>query len=343
MPGTNDTPELDDYQKEKEEFSDAVDDVLGAEEGKTDEEIIAEMDKKQEGKSDVGGEPKKDPKEPIVPDPPAADGSDPDDPESQGIPPATKEIEDPPDTIEAWTKKAGDLEAELAKERQKTSSWNGRITAANNKVKELEGRILELEAQLTVATDNTTKVTSEADNEVLEKLRADFPELSSAFDIMQKRIDGVKPTPAKAAVPAKPEDEASKQAKIDEDAATKKSDFEKAKAEHVASVRKEHSDLPEMVNTGVLLSWINQQPDYIRPTLETIYNKGKAEDVIKMVTNFKKDTGWKSQLKQVGTAEAAAQAKLDAMLEVQGSETRTPDGKVIDKQDFDQGAKDAGL
>jgi hypothetical protein len=335
----NDTPELDQYQKDKDEFSNAVDDVLGADEGKSDEEIIAEMDKKQADNSDVGGEPKKDPDIPVVEKPADAIAPEADDLTGQGIAPVTKkEIEDPPDTIEAWKSNAEALEAELAKEKQKTSSWNGRITAANTKVKELEEKIATLEETATAAQSKEANTSNDSDNEVLERFRVDFPELSNVVDIMQKRIDGVAaPAPAKAAEPSTPEPDDSKPA-----AGTADEDAKKVRADHISAIRKEHPDLPEMVNTGVLLSWINKQPSYIRPTLETIYKKGKAEDVVVMVTNFKKDTGWKSQLKQADDNNKTATDKLNSMKEVT-SETHTPSGTEIDKEDYDQGAKDAGL
>jgi hypothetical protein len=328
--------ELDQYQKDKDEFSEAVDDVLGADESKSDEEIIAEMDKKQADGTDVGGEPKQDPDKPAVEKTDDATKTEDDNLDGQGIVPVTKDIEDPPDTIEAWKGKADSFEAELAKERQKTSSWNGRITAANTKVKELEAKIVELESQVNTAVDKDTKASNDSDNEVLDRFRKDFPELSNVVDIMQKRIDGVVPTaPAKVETPAA--DNSTTSAEVDDDKAVAK-----VKSDHVASIRKVHPDLPEAVNSGVLLTWINKQPTYIRPTLETIYKSGKAEDVIKMVTNFKDDTGWKSQLKQADDKNTSAQDKLDSMIAVQ-SETRTPNGKVVDKEDYDQGAKDAGL
>jgi hypothetical protein len=334
-----DTPELDQYQKEKEEFSDAMDEVFDADnEDKTDEEIIAEMDKKDADKSDVGGEPKKDLVDPAPESAPAASDSDADNLDGQ-VKPVTDTVDDPPDTIEAWKNKAEELEAELAKERQKTSSWNGRITAANTKVKELEAKILELEAVGNIAKDSEDKATTESDNEVLERFRSDFPELSTAFDIMQKRIDGVTPAPAKA---AEPDTSTASTSSADNAADTVKDAQAKVNAEHTTSIRKVHPDLPEMVNTGVLLSWINKQPSYIRPTLETIYKSGTAEDVITMVTNFKDSSGWKSQLKPADGKNKTAADKLNSMREVT-SESHTPSGTEIDKNDYDQGAKDAGL
>jgi hypothetical protein len=333
---TTDTPgvELDQYQKEKEEFSDAVDDVLSADETKTDEEIIAEMDKKKADNSDVGGEPKKDPDVPAAKDPEPDDKSKDDDLTGQGVIPATQEIEDPPITDADGTKTVESLEAELAKEKQKTSSWNGRITAANTKAKELEEKIATMESAATKAVTKEADTSNDSDNEVLERFRTDFPELAGVIDILQKRVDGI--APAVAPVKADPEPDSTKSAADD---TAVKQELE----DHVSAIRKVHPDLSEMVNTGVLLTWINQQPEYIRPSLETIYRNGKPEEVINMVTEFKSKTSWKSQLDKTNDSNnKSADDKLNSMREV-NSETIVPDGKTVDKSDYDQGAKDAGL
>jgi hypothetical protein len=342
-----DTPgvDLDQYQKEKDEFADAMDDVFSEEaDGKTDDEIIAIMDKKNADGTDVAGEAKKDLTKDADSKPA---GNEPEDDSNltttgQGVTdgtavdndtvPVTKVVEDPTD-IGGWKAKAEAAEAELAKEKQKTSSWNGRITAANKRVTDLEAELETAKQKQAPSAEDAAAAakaqsTTESDNEVLDRFRTDFPELSSAFDIMQKRIDGVTTTPAKEDA-AKPAEATPAEVKTTID-------------EHTTAIRKVHPDLSEMVNTGVLLTWINQQPDFIRPTLETIYTHGKAEDVINMVTEFKDKTSWKSQLSKADDKTAAANDKLNSMKEV-NSETTTPDGKTVDKNDFDQGAKDAGF
>ena len=101
-----------------------------------------------------------------------------------------------------------------------------------------------------------------------------------------------------------------------------------------------HPDLDEMVDTGVLKTWINKQKSFLRPHLEAIYTKGNSTQVIEMVGQFKSTTGWKSQLTK--PEDTTKQDKLKSMMEV-NSETGTPNGKTVDKNDFAQGAKDAGL
>jgi hypothetical protein len=346
MPKDQDTPgvELDQYQKEKDEFSDAMDEVFSEEnEGKTNEEIAEAMAKKDVEHKDEAGIATKDPDDDATKKP-AEDDSDVLIP-GQGVVkdeikpddvPATVEKTEPLTDVDGLQKRVTALEEELAKEKQKTSSWNGRITAANKRVSGLE---TELEAakqkQAPSAEDAAAAAkataSTESDNAVLDRFRNDFPELSSAFDIMQKRIDGVMTTPAKEAKPVVPAEHVGDAPVADE-----------ATNEHATAIRKVHSDLPEMVNTGVLLTWINQQPDFIRPTLQTIYDSGKAEDVINMVTEFKDKTGWKSQLTKADDKTKAANDKLNSMKEV-NSETSIPNGKTVDKNDYDQGAKDAGF
>jgi hypothetical protein len=297
------------------------------------------MAKKDAEHKDVAGEAKKDPDDDATKKP-AADDSDVLIP-GQGVVkdeikpddvPVTEEIIKTPTDVDGLQSRVKALEEELTKEKQKTSSWNGRITAANKRATDLEAELgsakqKQAPSEEEIAAAAKVKATTESDNEVLDRFKKDFPELTTAFDIMQKRIDGVTTAPDKVPA-AKPAEATPAKDKIVD--------------EHSTAIRKVHPDLSEMVNTGVLLTWINQQPDFIRPTLETIYNSGKAEDVINMVTEFKDKTSWKSQLTKVGDKNTAADDKLNSMREV-NSETGTPDGKTVDKNDFDQGAKDAGL
>jgi hypothetical protein len=334
-----DTPgvDLDQYKKEKDEFSSAMDEVFSEDnKDKSDEEIIKDMDAKT-ADADKGGDGISQ-TDPIVPadmppaeedpnDTPPADGQEPEkDPE-----PATPAVVEPTSTDPVEQVKL--LTAELAKEKQKTSSWAGRITAANTKVKELDIKVATLENAATTA-DN--KVSNETDNATIDKFRADFPEMGDMFDIMQKRIDTKQSTTTVKAdsepTPATPNaDIPAGEAEVDNNSG------------HMAAIRKVHPDLSEMVNTGILLTWINKQPDYIQPTLEAIYRKGTSDKVIKMVTNFKSETGWKSQLDTAGEAAAGTKdGKLNSMLAVNSSGGGPPAG-APDKNDYAQGAKDAGL
>jgi hypothetical protein len=111
----------------------------------------------------------------------------------------------------------------------------------------------------------------------------------------------------------------------------------------MATIRKSHPDLDEMVNTGVLRTWINQQADYMRPHLDLIYQSGTTDQVIDMVKRFKEASGWKSQLDTQGADKRTAQQKkLDSLKEV-NSESGGAPPEGPDKNDYDGAAKEAGL
>lgn len=322
--------DLDQYQKEKKEFSDAIDEVF-AEETKTDDEIIKSMDDKQTDKDTnaASGDATKD----SDTDPAAAVDSNKDKTDDlfttgqeQGVAAdesaAAAAATDGTDSGETdWQKKAKDAEAELQKERQKTASWNGRITKANQRALDLEAEIEKLK------TDQPAKdIDSKSDNEVLDRFRSDFPELADVVDVLQKRIDGNTPAQAKEPVPA-----------------AAPTDSEPQTTTHMEDIRKVHKDLDEMVNSGVLLTWINNQADFMKPHLESIYRTGNTQQVIDMVSRFKETSGWKSQLEQHGdNKNKSKQEKLDALKEV-NSEGGGPPANGPDKNDFDGAAKEAGL
>ena len=334
--------DLDSYHKEREDFGETVDDILSMDPEKSDEEIIAALDAKRSGgqKSEAGtatkdsADKQADAIDETIASELLKDGQEvtdgvSNDNNTDPEPSATIPKVDPNDTSVDWKSRSAVLEAELAKERQKTSSWNGRISAANKRVKELEDEIVTLKQ----FNDNVAKAAKtvadpipDSDNEVLERLRNDFPELSDVVDVLVKRIDGVqKSDKAVAAEPAQ------------------KPEVNPLTKEHMNSIHAVHPDLGEMVRTGVLQTWINRQPDYIRPTLQDIYDTGNSGQVIKMCTEFKNKTGWKSQL---ATAEDRTDSKksdkLKSLLEVNSNSGGAPPGEP-DRNDYAGAAKEAGL
>jgi hypothetical protein len=323
--------DLEQYQKDKEEFTSTVDDLLAMDEDKTDEDIIKELDEKKGKKvdtDDASGDAPKDPDKPKEPaETPAKDSIDDliaadqsgvvvDDTTNDTGTAASSDGDD-------WQKKAETVEAELKKERQKTASWGGRITKANTRVTELEAEVKKVTEANTSAPSST-----DSDDDVLDELKNDFPELSGAFDVLQKRIDDIK--------------EGSEAKVVDDPPASPDVDVEPNKpTTHLDDIRKVHKDLDEMVGTGVLKTWINQQADYIRPHLDKIYNEGNVTQVIDMVKRFKDTTGWKSQLANPEEEKKKAQKKkLDDLKEV-NSEGGGPPAEGPDKQDFDGAAKEA--
>lgn len=237
------------------------------------------------------------------------------------------------------------LKADLKKERQRTSSWDGRIKAANAKVKKLEEQNAKLVEQLGSGSSTDSDENS-SDEEIMAKFRETFPELVDIVELQQRRLAGFEDK-------IKAQDKGSTDSHEDlddSDGSTDATDEAAASTveatdmeKHMATIRESHSELDEILNTGVLLTWIHRQGPSVKPMLLDIYNgkngQGSASQVITMITNFKNKTGWVSQLEKTEKIKAD---KLQALKESEG-ESPGPTKEGPDKNDFDQGAKDAGL
>jgi hypothetical protein len=323
--------EQEQYDKDKETFESTVDALLSADEDKTDEEIIKDLDDKTDGpvkKDEASGDATQDPEKPAEGDvPKVADTIDDliaaDQAASGDDPTKVPDTGSTPVSIEDWQQKAELAEAELKKERQKTASWNGRITKANTRVEELTKELEDAKAAKPAPSDDG----ADSDTVVLERFRKDFPEMIEVFDILEKRIESNKSSKAKDPEPAA----------ASPDVSTEPIDT----STQMTTIRDVHPDLDEMVNTGVLRTWINQQADYMRPHLDTIYKSGTPDQVIDMVKRFKEASGWKSQLDQQGSSKKkTSQDKLDSMREV-NSESGGAPAEGPDKEDYDGAAKEA--
>jgi len=220
-----------------------------------------------------------------------------------------------------------ELEAELKKEHQRTSSWDGRIKAANSRVKELEVENQSLKDQLAAKANSTPSEDGSSDQEIMDTFKKTFPEFVEVLDIYQKKMDNLA-----SKIPAKADPEP-------ESASTEPeaTDAKPVDNTHMTTIRSKHPDLDEMVGTGVLLTWINQQPDYVRDHLHNVYENGNSTQVINLCNAFKEKSGWKSQL---ATGDSTKEDKLKSMMEAEG-ESPGPKTDGPDKNDFKAAAKEA--
>ena len=314
------------YHKDKEEFADALDDIFNADPGLSDEELNKQLDEKEEKrKTDEAGDATGDQSHIVTHDPlkPAEEDPTPAEDKTGQSPTATDPaksttVKKDDDGID-W--KARCLEAEdlLAKEKHRTKSWNGRIKAETTKVKELEAEVARLKA------DSGEEPTTQADH--MAKFKNEFPELHGMFELQQKEIDALKgnvqvdPDEYPVEDPTQPTDPTDDP--------------------HFITIESVHPDKDEMVNTGVLKTWINTQSDLLRPTYNRIYAKGTADEVIKMITEFKEKTGWKSSILTDNGEAQEKEDKLKSMTEVNSESSGPVDRTGPDKNDYDQGVKDA--
>jgi len=329
---------IDEYYKDKEEFASTTDAILGADPDKSDEDIIKELDSKKDDETGTAGEATKDQSNDSDKDKAKGDdgslftddqgdaqtGNDADTGNKDSDTDGDKDADGTTD----WKLKFEESEAELKKERQKTSSWDGRIRAANKKAEQLA----EENEQLRLQLNNQPDPDAESDKETLERFKSDFPELADVVNVLLKRVDGAAPVRSQAK--DKTVDDSDGQASDD---ATSGESTETN--DHMTEVTSKHPDLSEMVSSGVLLTWIQKQKPFMRPHLENIYYNGSSKQVIDMISEFKKSTGWKSQLDKGNNSKAKAD-KLASMKDVQSESGGAPtDGP--DKNDFDGAFKEA--
>ena len=237
------------------------------------------------------------------------------------------------------------LTEELKKERQRTSSWDGRIKAANEKAKKLEDENAQLREQVLSFAKQQDNDDAKSDEEKLQVFREAFPELVDVVDIMEKKINKIKDTRVKdEQKTVKPEEESTSTTEESNDAGQEDAKSSEP-TDHYKTVTKAHPELDEMVGTGAVLTWLRKQPEFISEHLEDIYyarnGQGTSTQVIKLLNEFKKSTGWKSQLAERSSAKKKHD-KLTGMLESEGESPGLPkDGP--DKNDFEGTAKAIGL
>jgi hypothetical protein len=322
----------EELQKEQEEYENALESAI-FDDSKTDDEINKELDEKLGNKTDEPGEgtrdqstddPNKDDptkEDPVVEDDPVSDPSDPTQSQGAGDNLDTTGGESDCKECAALKVQLEEAKTKASKAEQKMSSWEGRIKAANKRVKELEAQL---------ETADVKSASNDSDQEKIDKFRQDFPEFGEVLDVMDKRY--------KANTPDK--ETYDPDAPLDPVAQTDNTVVKSNEpTEHFKAIVKVHPDIDELTSSKVIVTWIRKQPDYIRPHLEKVYTKGSSDEVIKMVTEFKSQTGWKSQTE---TAVDPKQKKLQAMRQTDGSESPGPknvDGP--DKNDFDGAAKEA--
>lgn len=63
---------------------------------------------------------------------------------------------------------------------------------------------------------------------------------------------------------------------------------EEAKLIHFQMLEEAHPDYKEYVKNGSMTKWIETLPSYMREAAKNTYQKGKAEDVIELISDFKK-------------------------------------------------------
>lgn len=325
--------DLDQNAKDQREFEEVFDEIF--DEDMEEREPAAAPKPDGENEDEAHGEGTKDP-DPTN-DPDAVEGK----PSDASKDDPNEDTTDADSDVSFWMSRARQLEQDLSKEQQKTKSWNGRIEAANKRAKEAEERVKELEAKIQNG-ETPDGPTPDSDSSVAKVLE-DFPEIKPLVDSLQKQIasqqvviDSLKqprtdgPNPDDGAAENTPDTSTGQD--------TPQAD-ESAQTSARATILSAHPDMDRVLASGKLEPWIAKQPAYLRSSLQRIYDRGTPDEVVSMVTTFKKESGWK----QPGTSDTdTKKKKLDSMKQV-NSEGSGPPSPGPNKDDFDGTAKEIGL
>jgi hypothetical protein len=217
------------------------------------------------------------------------------------------------------------IEAKLAKEIQRNSSWEGRIRAANKRADDAESQLNDKPGA--VDKGASTPQGDDEDDTVLSEFIEEFPSLEKpiklmatkiARDLVEKKMGDIKPTLDSV-------QDTAEQTAVDT---------------HLGKITDAHPDWRKIHKSGVLTTWIEQQPKFMQPGLKTVLDKGSAEDIIELFTTYKKSSGQiKSTVNKTGKSAKQKAKELEAVLS--SSSGPPKDKKKIAEDDFDSAWDDA--
>jgi hypothetical protein len=58
-----------------------------------------------------------------------------------------------------------------------------------------------------------------------------------------------------------------------------------------AAIARTHSDFETLRESGEIKDWIETQPMFLREPMSKVYESGEAEDVVELITRYKKESG----------------------------------------------------
>jgi hypothetical protein len=143
---------------------------------------------------------------------------------------------------------------------------------------------------------------TDAQDEVLAKLKEDFPELAEMLGpVIQSMIDARVGQRVDALIK---ELDTTKQAL----APLQETAEQTAEAKHYAAIREAHTDFDAIVESGKLDEWIAKQPSFTRDAYNGVLEKGTATQVIELFQAYKDANGIKPPEADAGDGAAAAAA-----------------------------------
>lgn len=174
---------------------------------------------------------------------------------------------------------AVDYRALYEKEQQKTSSWDGRIRAANVRAEEAEKALALLKEEAPKGKEAVVVPPDEGGNDgTLDDFFSEFPDLKTPLNtLIDSKVNARIATIEAALNEIKPT-VSSLRKTVETD----------NNAKHFNSIAAAHPDYAEIRDSGKLKAWVDSQPSILRGALETVLTSGTAKDVIEMYDTYKK-------------------------------------------------------
>ncbi len=163
-------------------------------------------------------------------------------------------------------------------ELQRTKSWDGRLSAKDRELATLRQELEAVKAKSAEAKDTEDPTTDEA----IDAFLKEFPELATPI---QKMIEKATKTRSKELAT---DIEGRIEHKIKPIAQTV---HESTVEKHLSALRSAHEDFDDIVKSGALQLWIDEQPRYMQPALQAVHDRGTTQDVIDLISQYKAATG----------------------------------------------------
>ena len=207
---------------------------------------------------------------------------------------------------------------EGAKEEQRRKSWEGRLKKREEelKAKELELMQLQQQAQSGEQRQEPTVETDEEDPDwqaMVDDLGEDLAlrvrnqSQKVTQKALQAEIDKVRRELSEQITPL-----------------TQRQEQERAER-HYQTIKQSHPDAIDLVKSGEVQQWVEEQPRYLQPAYQRVMEEGSAEDVVEMLDTFKQSRGKPAQNQSKAPPQQAVRSR-------KGGRVRTA---ATPKDDFD--------
>lgn len=188
---------------------------------------------------------------------------------------------------------------------QRWKSLNGILKSTNEKFDAEKSQLLSEMDALKKKVDELSK--AKGDKDAADKSKVPEEDLTdeqkkllesydAEFDTVSK-MEGIKREKAIKALEKKLVSELeSRMASLQDQFQTKVKPIEdninKSEREaHFGAIRSAHEDFEKYRDDGSILKWIESKPAYLQGSMKQTYAKGKAADVIELITDYKRDNG----------------------------------------------------